>query len=73
MIAHTPVIFRIGYEVALDNNNTVDMTGSSNDASGIYPVGSHSIRFTIADSMWKQFYVFIRLYDQHAERTNPHL
>ena len=37
------------YEIDLDDDGTVDDSGNTNDASGIYPVGQHSVRFTVTD------------------------
>jgi hypothetical protein len=37
------------YRIDLNNNGSVDINGASNDASGIYPVGSHRITWIVED------------------------
>ncbi|MBK9269975.1 MAG: T9SS type A sorting domain-containing protein [Saprospiraceae bacterium] len=37
------------YKIDIGNNGSVDINGNSNDASGVYPVGSHRITWTVED------------------------
>jgi hypothetical protein len=37
------------YAIDQDNNNSFDLFGSTNDASGLYPIGNHRILWTVED------------------------
>jgi len=37
------------YAIDQDNNNSFDLFGSTNDASGFYPIGTHRILWTVED------------------------
>lgn len=37
------------YRIDLGNNGSVDINGASNDASGVYPVGTHKITWIVED------------------------
>ncbi|MBK7233395.1 MAG: hypothetical protein IPH93_14325 [Saprospiraceae bacterium] len=37
------------YRIDIDNNSTIDINGNSSNASGVYPVGSHRITWTVED------------------------
>lgn len=37
------------YEIDFDNNGSVNATGNSNNASGVFPVGTHRITFVATD------------------------
>lgn len=37
------------YTVDYDDNGSIDATGNTNDASGVYPPGTHKVVFTVVD------------------------
>jgi hypothetical protein len=37
------------YTIDLNNDNTIDLTGTGNNASGVYPNGTHRIKWTVYD------------------------
>lgn len=37
------------YKIDLGNNGSIDVNGASSDASGVYPVGTHKITWTVED------------------------
>ena len=37
------------YTIDFENNGSIDRTGNTNDASGIYPYGTHKITWTVRD------------------------
>ena len=37
------------YTIDYDDDGTIDVNGNTNDASGIYPTGSHRVIFTVTD------------------------